>query len=518
MTVARWTLIAGLMAQPVLAEGRVALIVASTAAGVPAKVVRDDALDLSESLFGMGFTVTRLENPTAAQVDAAIAGMPKTGPALFYFAGPATVEDGKNILLSGTDRVPLDPAVQRMIGTGRAQTLVMLDTCHGAGAGLVAPQEGANFFVTLPNAPGVDCVVDAPSLAAQLLEKVAAPGVPLAELFPATETPAAIDGQPAVLGPGLWVRSSLTTPFILREATPATQLSAADYRMLEKLPEDERANLLALWQSAGIAVDIDRPAGDTVSIVQDQTIVSPVQPLVQTASIIAPVAAVISPIVAGSEVQGEQLAILTAAPARTNTARPVPGAGGLPQPSVILGEAATLASLDTSAPTPALPPAQLLDYTDVTARAAVKTADPAEYDRLILAGSYDPPPEQLAIAVQTELKRMGCYRGGIDGQWGPGSRRAVQLYFDTLKATTTTQEPTVEVFHALLQKDEVACPAPVAAPAPAATTTRNTTRNTTQAAPTTRRPAAEAPAAPAPAPQASGRKINGGGVTGRGTF
>jgi hypothetical protein len=515
MTVARWTLIAGLMAGPALAEGRVALIVASTAAGVPEKAVRGDALDLSESLFGMGFTVTRLENPTAAQVDAAIAGMPKTGTALFYFAGPAVVEEGENILLSGTDRVPLDAAVQRMTMTGRAQTLVMLDTCHGAGAGLAMPDDGANLFMTLPNAPGVDCVADAPSLAMQLLEKVEAPGVPLAELFPATEMPAAIDGQPAILGPGLWVRSSLTVPFILREATPATQLSAADYRMLENLPEDERANLLALWQAAGIAVDIDRPAGGTVSVVQDQTVVSPVQPIVETASIIAPVAAVISPIVAGSEVQGEDLAILTAAPARSNAARPVPGAGGLPKPSVILGDAPTLVALET--PTPETPPTQLLDYTDLTARAAVKTADPAEYDRLILAGSYDPPPDQLPVAVQTELKRMGCYRGGIDGQWGPGSRRALQLYFDTRQAATATQEPTIEVFHALLQKDDVECPAPAVVEAAPAATTRNTTRTTTQAAPVTRRqPAAAAPAPAAPAPATTGRRIRQN--TGTGAF
>jgi hypothetical protein len=514
MTVARMTLLAGLLAGPAFAEGRVALIVASTAGGVPEKAVRGDALDLSESLFGMGFTVTRLENPSAAQVDAAIAGMPKTGPALFYFAGPAMVEDGENILLSGTERIPLDTAVQRMTAAGRAQTLVMLDTCHGAGPGLVMPDEGTNLFMALPNAPGVDCVADALSLAAQLLEKVEAPGVPLTDLFPATGTPAAVEGQPAVPEPGLWVRSSLTAPFILREATPATQLSAADYRMLEKLPEDERANLLALWQAAGIAVDIDRPSGGTVALVPDQTVVSPVQPIVQTASIIAPVSAVISPIVSGSEVQGEELAILAAAPVRSST-RPVPGAGGLPRPSVIVGEAATLAALET--PVPEVPPAQQLDYTDITARSALKTSDRAEYDRLILAGSYDPPPDQLAVAVQTELARMGCYRSGIDGQWGPGSRRALQLYFDTLKAATATQEPTLEVFRQLLQKDDVVCPEPVVRAAPsAATTTRNTTRTTTQAAPTTTRRQAAAPAPAAPAPATTNRRIRT--TTGTGGF
>ncbi|PLX36606.1 MAG: hypothetical protein C0606_15155 [Hyphomicrobiales bacterium] len=31
-------------------------------------------------------------------------------------------------------------------------------------------------------------------------------------------------------------------------------------------------------------------------------------------------------------------------------------------------------------------------------------------------------------AIQKELKRLGCYRGAIDGKWGPGSRRALAGY------------------------------------------------------------------------------------------
>jgi hypothetical protein len=514
MTVARWTLFAGFVAclgLPALAETRVALIIAATGDAATAKNVRRDALDVSESLFGMGFTVTRLENPSAAQIGTVAAGLPRNGTVLFYFAGSAAVEAGKTVLLSGAEKVPLDVTIAGLQVGRAAQTLVLLDTCHGDGVGLMAPDAAPNLFVAMPNAPGVACMADAPAFAEQFLEKVAAPGVPLDKAMPATPV-LAVGQPPADVEPGLWVRSSLTTPFTFRVAQSGTQLSAVDYRMLDRLPDAEREKLLALWQAAGIAVDIDRPAGGAVTaVVQDQVIVaSPVQPV--TASILAPVTNVISPILAGSEVQGAQLAILTAAPARTGP-RPVPGAGGLPQPSVILGEAPTLVALDVPAPT--TPPVQVLDYTDITARAAAKTADPAAYDQLVLTGAYDPPPDQLPIATQTELKRMGCYRGGVDGQWGPGSRRALQLYFDTLKVATTTQEPTIEVFHQLLQKDDVACSAPVANATPAATTTRNTARTTTQAAPVTRqRPAAQAVAPAAPAP--TGRRIKPN--TGTGAF
>lgn len=514
MTVAGWTLSVGfaaLFAIPALAEGRVALIVAATGEGAEAKAVRGDAQDLSESLFGMGFTVTRLENPTAAQVGTVAAGLPRDGTALFYFAGPAVDEAGAMVLQLGAEKLPLDATIARLQARRTGQTLVLLDTCHGEGAALPEPAAAANLFVAMPNAPEVACVPDAPGLTAQFLEKVAAPGVPLTEAMPATPVLGA--GQPPA-APGLWVRSSLTTPFTFRVVQSGTQLSAADYRMLERLPAAERETLLALWQAAGIAVEIDRPAGGAITaVVQDQVIVaSPVQPV--TASIITPVANVISPIVAGAEVQGEQLAILTAAPARSG-ARPVPGAGGLPQPSVILGDAPTLVALDVAPPPVIPPPAQVLDYTDVTARAAAKAADPAAYDQLVLTGAYDPPVQDLPVAVQTELKRMGCYRGGVDGQWGPGSRRALQLYFDTLQVATTTQEPTIEVFRQLLQKGDVACPVPVAVAAPVATTTRNTTRATTQAAPTTRRQPAAQPAAPA-APATTGRRIRQN--TGTGAF
>ncbi|WP_179141845.1 caspase family protein [Salibaculum halophilum] len=37
-------------------------------------------------------------------------------------------------------------------------------------------------------------------------------------------------------------------------------------------------------------------------------------------------------------------------------------------------------------------------------------------------------PDDLPRAVQTELARLGCYRVGVDGIWGPGSRRALNAF------------------------------------------------------------------------------------------
>jgi hypothetical protein len=481
-------------AVPALAEDRVALVVASESDATAMDAARDDALALSETLFGMGFAVRRLENPDAAGLAAAIAALPADATALLYFRGSAVVTEDQTHLVTGPVPVPLHTTIAALQGR-RAETLVFLDTCRAGAALLPAPMDTPGLFVALPTAPGAECPTDAPGMAALMQERITVPGQALTDQFPATATD-------AVTAPGLWVRSSLTQPFVFRAATSATQLTAADYDMLEQLSPEDRDRMVKLWTEAGIAVDIARPAagGVVARVTETVVVISPVQPVaMETASVLSPITTAISPIFAGTEVQNEDLVVLAAAPVVATPTpgrpQPVPRAGGLPQPSVILGETATLAALATPAPD------QLLDYTDIAARQALKTSDAAEYERLILTGAYDPPPEQLAIAVQTELARMNCYTTTIDGDWGNGSRRALQRYFDTLEIAAPSQDPTVDVFRQLLQRDDVECPEVAApAPQPAAAAPRTTQR---QAAPAQAAPAPQ-PAAPAPT---DGRRI-----------
>lgn len=48
---------------------------------------------------------------------------------------------------------------------------------------------------------------------------------------------------------------------------------------------------------------------------------------------------------------------------------------------------------------------------------------------------------QLVRDMQTELKRVGCYDGDIDGSWGPGSKRAMSAFTDRVNATLPVEEP-----------------------------------------------------------------------------
>lgn len=67
----------------------------------------------------------------------------------------------------------------------------------------------------------------------------------------------------------------------------------------------------------------------------------------------------------------------------------------------------------------------------------------------------------LARNMQTELQRLGCYRMGIDGLWGPGSRRAFQNFLSGTKQSAATLDPSAEWLNRLVLHSGRVCRAPV---------------------------------------------------------
>jgi hypothetical protein len=82
-----------------------------------------------------------------------------------------------------------------------------------------------------------------------------------------------------------------------------------------------------------------------------------------------------------------------------------------------------------------------------------------------------PAPENLAKALQTELKRLGCYGGRIDNQWGTASRYALRRFMRTAGLQTGDGRFTAQTISVLQgYKDSTRCiaePAAANAPAPA---------------------------------------------------
>ena len=65
----------------------------------------------------------------------------------------------------------------------------------------------------------------------------------------------------------------------------------------------------------------------------------------------------------------------------------------------------------------------------------------------------------LAVKLQRELKRVGCYHSSIDGNWGPGSKLAMTLFNKHYKSTFRKDVPTPAAVKAVSRIHARVCPA-----------------------------------------------------------
>lgn len=80
-----------------------------------------------------------------------------------------------------------------------------------------------------------------------------------------------------------------------------------------------------------------------------------------------------------------------------------------------------------------------------------------------------PDPEQqtrMAMAAQKELSRLGCYVGGVDGNWGSRSAKALLRYYSQKKAQPDELEPTEGLVARLQSEPVVICKSAPAKPKP----------------------------------------------------
>ncbi|MBC8130721.1 MAG: caspase family protein [Rhizobiaceae bacterium] len=129
----------------------------------------------------------------------------------------------------------------------------------------------------------------------------------------------------------------------------------------------------------------------------------------------------------------------------------------------------------------------------------------------------DIAPADLPAAIQTELARLGCYRSGIDGDWGSGSQRALLRYYVARKADPDLLDPNAALFARLKTEETVVCtrtetepdvqPKQRQRPAVAATPPRANEQRQQQAARPSRQPQEKARAARPEVPKAPRRTI-----------
>ncbi len=90
-----------------------------------------------------------------------------------------------------------------------------------------------------------------------------------------------------------------------------------------------------------------------------------------------------------------------------------------------------------------------------------------------VAGTPDPDPKPANVApappkliaddlvreLQTELARLGCYTGAIDGLWGSASRRSVATFNSATGQAMEAQTPTPGALVAVARQNGTICPA-----------------------------------------------------------
>ena len=481
-----------LAASTALAERALIIVNFAYPDAAPQTALREDAFAVSEALFGLGYNVARLENPAPERIEAALQELATvTGPVVIYYAGRMQADD---LLTVSGGPLALDDALTQ--AGDRDATMVFLDNCQtGDAASEIAAQ--SEDTPTLPPREGLflvrspDPCPEGPALTDLLLERLEIPGLDTSAMFADTD---------------MVVQSTLTAPQVFRRADTGMRLTAEDYRMLDTLSPEAQAQMLALWAEAGIAIDradAPTPQATVQRSAPRETVVltQPVRPVTGGATLVP-----VKP--AANRVRDAvSLTPRTPVPTQVSAARPVPGAGGLPQPSIIVGLIApTNASFATATETPGPVAGSIIAFDDIAGRRALRDSDPETFGSLLQAGAFDPPPGEIVVALQTELTRMSCYTSTIDGQWGPGSRAAVGRYYEQIGGAAPSQDPDVSIFRQIVLRDDVTCPAVQAAPRPAAPAVSSQPRATQPAA----------PAAPAPPPAQPSRTINQS--TGSGIF
>lgn len=189
-----------------------------------------------------------------------------------------------------------------------------------------------------------------------------------------------------------------------------------------------------------------------------------------------------------------------------------PQPAGLPEPSIIVGIIAGQNNFDTVDPNPPDILASEISYDDLEARRAFRDQNPALFESLVVSGAFDPATPELAIALQTELARMNCYRSRIDGDWGNISRQAVDRYFARANGTAVSRDANAELFRQVILQDGIRCPTPVVAQPSRATTRSPSSGQTRQPQVQPRQPTRQPQPQTAPSGGGGLGDVNLGGV------
>lgn len=483
---------------------RLALVVGNgdytAAADLPNSV--NDASAVADALKRLDFKVTLMTDAGGdslwAEMDRFVANAEGADSVVFYYAGHAFQMSGVNYLVPVSAKLEsregakaetwsLDGIIARLQSRTR-QTLIFLDACRndplptavrGSGAaadGLARVQAGVGTFVAFATSPGgvtVDGVAGAKHspFTTALLEHIETTGKSISDMMIEVRN----DVENATLRKQVpWDQSSLREQFYF---TPPTgggkqELSEADYELLAQLSSEDRAQFLDLLAQSGFDEASLAAAEGEIALAEAN--------LVQVAADSSVVIAEVISDVPDPPAPEEQVSAVVEdpdAPASLDDLAVIDSSvsvglvdeGDTQLASLEAGqEPIRLAALDWTTRDIALN-----DIAISRLRLAGRQIGPdSDQNRAILA-AIDPrlldqetapavAPEDLALAIQTQLKRVGCYQMSVDGDWGKGSKTALTSYYLAKKIVPESLEPTPALFDRLNAETKVVCEVRVA--------------------------------------------------------
>ena len=452
----------------------------------------NDATAIADALKRLGFKVTLMTNAGGEslwqELDRFVIDAEGAESAVFFYSGHAFQMSGVNYLVPVTAKLEgresakeeawsLDSVIARLQSRSR-QTLIFLDACRndplpasvrGSGAsadGLARVQTGVGTFVAFSTEPGgvtVDAVAGAKNspFTTALLNHIETEGISVSDMMIEVRN----DVENATLRKQVpWDQSSLREQFYFLPPVEAAkqELSEADYELLAQLSPEDRKQFLDLLAQSGF--DEGSLASAEAAIAVSEANLE--QVAFETTTISAPT-----------------VEIAVAAPTAEKTDAELLAGLEIVDTGVTLGEAP--ANVTLAAAEPGNEPIRLaaLDWTtrdialnDVTIRRlriAGRQVQPDSDANRALLKAIDPrlaeddviqsiAPEELALAVQTQLRRVGCYQMAVDGSWGKGSRTALTSYFLAKKIVPKSLEPSEQLYAGLQAESKVVCTVRVA--------------------------------------------------------
>ncbi len=448
-----------------------------------------DAAAMAKALKRLDFSVTLLtdvDGPTFwSDLDTFIAAAQTAESAMFFYSGHAFQMNGVNYLvpvgaklesraLSIKESLSLDTIIAKLQSRSR-QTLIFLDACRndplpktvrGDGAasdGLARVQTGVGTFVAFATSPGgvaADAVGDAPNspFTTALLKNIGTEGISISDMMIEVRN----DVEVATLRKQApWDQSSLREQFyfVPPKAASKQELSEKDFELLAQLSPEDRKTFMDLLGQSGFDPAALEKAETQISLAEAdlQTVAF------ETVTISAPVVTVVPVVVDTPEPVNPEvgLADLTLAPETVTV-------GIAPSTPTEQPEGAApirLAALNFDTRGINLEEGgglrlegRVLQSDNESDREVLAAIDPSLVEEPLPGGGGEAlDPAVLKKAVQSELRRLGCYQMGVDGDWGKGSRTALTSYYLAKKIVPTTLEPTDALYAALKADSNVVC-------------------------------------------------------------